>query len=288
MSWSSFLNTTSTNPTTSSISPSSSSIHSSSKQPILFQYMSDIHLEFYKDAATITSQMQIKSPILILAGDIGNPYQYNYATFLSFCANHYQKIFLIAGNHEYYQKNETMEQTRKQIMNVISLFPNITFLHNSYEEYLGICWIGSTMWTHIINPQYTINDTTMIPELTVDKVNELHLESKEFIGSTLHHYFQKPCVVITHHLPLLELTLPKFKQSFYSKYNQWFATDDMTDIIENQSNILAWVYGHTHEGSIQTFYNREFLCNPFGYPHEKSIPMESFQTVFRLPIALKK
>ncbi len=64
------------------------------------QYISDIHLEFFK-----VLPKQIVRPvadILCLAGDIGYPFSSLYRDFLKQVSRDFKKVFLIAGNHEYY------------------------------------------------------------------------------------------------------------------------------------------------------------------------------------------
>ena len=45
---------------------------------------------------------------MYLAGDIGNPYQSNYNIFMNFISKSFKKSYVIAGNHEYYNKTKTI------------------------------------------------------------------------------------------------------------------------------------------------------------------------------------
>ena len=63
----------------------------------LIQYVSDLHLEKKINNRSIIA----KKPYLILAGDIGYPFQNNYKNFLLHMSYIFNKVFLIAGNHEY-------------------------------------------------------------------------------------------------------------------------------------------------------------------------------------------
>jgi len=71
------------------------------------QYISDIHLELYKDLpeAAFVNFITPDAPYLALCGDIGIPDFKNYEKFISWCAPRWNKIFIIAGNHEYYNFN---------------------------------------------------------------------------------------------------------------------------------------------------------------------------------------
>jgi predicted MPP superfamily phosphohydrolase len=78
------------------------------------RYLSDLHLEFIKENKIDKFIQNIPSgshtdEICIIAGDIGNPYKSNYNTFMEFLTNNFKKSFVITGNHEYYNKNKTIQ-----------------------------------------------------------------------------------------------------------------------------------------------------------------------------------
>ena len=230
------------------------------------QYISDIHLEFMKDNLVNTFINSIKpcANILILAGDIGNPYQQRYKTLLEYVNNKFKKIFIIAGNHEYYSNR--VENTKDTIKKICKNYENVSFLDNSYEEYDGYRFIGTTQWTEIRNPLYTINDINKINDLTIEKYNNLFYEAKEFLEKSV----VPNSIIITHHLPMNDLTDPKYKVGFMAKYNQWFNANLDTFIEKHNEDIKAWFYGHTHSRSVQNHYGVNFYCNPLGYPGENS------------------
>ena len=176
------------------------------------QYTSDIHLELMSPHEYIRfiQTFRVKADILILAGDIGNPYQHFYTNFLDYVSTLFTKVFIIAGNHEFY--GNMISQTIKKIQEITEDYSNVTFLHNSYEDYKGVRWIGTTQWTPITNPSFTINDTEVIHDMTVERYNDLYKESKEFLYSALQTCVDesKKAVVITHHLPIQELVLPQY------------------------------------------------------------------------------
>ena len=127
-------------------------------------------------------------------------------------------------------------------------------------------FIGSTLWTRVINTHYTINDITEINDMTIEKYNLLHDECVLFLDEILSKSIDKKVIVITHHLPIYGLTDIKYKNNIYYKYHEWFNAN--IDELIKKYNISAYVYGHTHIGSIQNHYNINFYCNPLGYEHE--------------------
>jgi len=233
------------------------------------RYLSDLHLEFINPLELTKFIKQIPSniqEICILAGDIGNPYQPNYDTFMKFISYNFKKSFVIAGNHEYYNKTKTIKETNKFLKEYFQQFNNISFLNNEYEKYDNYCFIGSTMWTNITNPEYKINDVYNIPNLDYMKYNKLNKISVDFLKETIHN--NNNCVVITHHVPSNSLIDIKYKTRQMLPYNQWFYCD-MDELIKTeQQNIKCWIYGHTHNSSNKIIHNIPFLCNPIGYPNE--------------------
>jgi predicted phosphohydrolase len=235
-------------------------------------YFSDLHLEFIKPNKI--EQFIRKIPpgideICILAGDIGNPYQKNYDSFMHFINKNFKKTFCITGNHEYYNKKKTIQETNAFMQYYFQQFDNIRFLNNDYEIYENYCFIGTTLWSKITVPSYEINDVYNIPNFDYIEYNRLNKLSIDFLQDTLQK--NENCIVITHHVPSYSLIDVKYKTLQMEPYNQWFYCN-MGDLIEaNVNKIKYWIYGHTHTPSNIMINEILFLCNPIGYPNENSI-----------------
>ena len=244
------------------------------------RYFSDLHLEYIKPNKIGKFIQKIPvgvDEICILAGDIGNPYQYNYNVFMKFINENFKKSFVIAGNHEYYNTSKTLEETRMYLKEYFTNFDNICFLDNEYMCYENICFIGTTLWSNISNPMYEINDTRAIPKFDYIQYNQLHAKSVDFLMNTLHNNEIENCVVITHHVPSYSLIDVKYKTPEMVEYNQWFYCDMLKLIETYQNKIQCWIYGHTHTPSKNTIHEIPFLCNPIGYPNE------NYNLYFQLP-----
>jgi predicted phosphohydrolase len=233
------------------------------------RYLSDIHLEFIEPNKIEEFIRKIPSgidEICILAGDIGNPYQSNYDIFMKFISKHFKKIFVIAGNHEYYNKTKTMQETNEFMKEYYKQFHNISFLNNNYEIYEKYCFIGTTLWSKITDPNYKINDVYKIPHFDHIEYNKLNKICVEFLEDTLRN--NENCIVITHHMPSSSLIDIKYKTPNMLPYNQWFYCN-MDKLIKTYVNkIKCWIYGHTHTPSNVVIHRIPFLCNPIGYPNE--------------------
>ena len=234
------------------------------------RYFSDIHLEFMKPNKIIKFINKIKKgdpdEICILAGDIGNPYKYNYQTFIEFINRSFQKTFIIAGNHEYYNKMKKIEETDDYLREYFLKFNNISYLNNEYEIYNNYCFIGTTLWSHITNSAYKICDLDQIPDFNIQQYNQLNYHSIEFLNNAIKD--NTNCIIITHHVPSFNLIDSKYKTIELMPYNQWFYSDLDNFISLNRNKIRCWIYGHTHTSSYNVIYNIPFICNPIGYPNE--------------------
>lgn len=238
---------------------------------MLIQYISDIHIEFYNNYKKIPKIIP-NAEILVLAGDIGYPFSSLYEEFLSDMNNKFKKVFLLAGNHEYYNlgknRDNGMEKINSRIREIISYnkLNNITFLDNSYEDYNGYRFIGCTLWSEIKDSAYLINDFQFIKHMDVELYNELYKVNYEFLEENIPNS-PLPLIVITHHLPSYYLIEKKYKTNGIVNYNQCFASDCSKLFNEK---IKLWIYGHTHSKNISEINNIKFICNPIGYPGENS------------------
>lgn len=236
---------------------------------IIAKYISDLHLEFRTKIPLIT---QDNANILILAGDVGNPYEKTYLDFITDVSNNFEKIFLITGNHEYYNKKKTINEINIHIENLINNnnLNNVVFLNNSCYVYKNFRFVGSTLWSNITNNnyKYLTNCFSQIKDLkarelgldnAINNYNILFNNNYNFLENVPNDEYTN--VFITHHLPSYQLI---DKQYEYCQLNQCFASS-----CENLfANTKYWFYGHTHTQSIKTIDNTLFLCNPIGYPNE--------------------
>lgn len=254
---------------------------------VKFQYISDLHLEHYKNINSINFEKIDDCENLILLGDIGYAYSDIYHEFINYCSDNWLNVFVIFGNHEYYciQKPiKTMEDINKE---VLKFRKNVYFLNNDYilinkhdntvkklldredhsNDYIKI--IGSTMWSNITNSAASnINDyrfiyTTSTTNLTSDDTRNFFKLSKEYLLQEL-QIDNLNTIVLTHH-GINSLTNGPYMGNF-------LASGYATDIPELSQfpNLIACINGHTHV-SIDTVIpntNIKLLANCYGYKGE--------------------
>jgi hypothetical protein len=200
----------------------------------------------------------------VLAGDVGNPKEPSYITFMEYMNTNFKRTFVIAGNHEYY--GSSISETDNLLRTELKRFANIRLLQNETEIYDGHCFIGTTLWTKIVNPAFEINDTDYISGFSSSECTRLNALNTNWLKEALSE--NENCVVITHHMPSESLIDEKYKTLRLRPYNQWFFCDLDDLIVSNKDKIKCWIYGHTHLPSVKTIEGVPFLCNPVGYPGE--------------------
>lgn len=252
---------------------------------IKFSLLSDVHLEFYKSDKLkklldkLMKSITSNDSILLLAGDIGRldtkSYFDTYKLFLNTLSPLYQKMLLIAGNHEYY--GLSIEEGNKQLKELETSVDNLSFLNNdtytiNRENRRPLSILGTTMWGSTdLTYHRSINDFHKIDDFRENPLKYLdsHRNCKLWLESQLETYKDDhDLVIMTHHVPSYRLNDPKYEK--FKHLNSYYTSN--LDHLFLDKSIKYWTYGHTH-----TFYNDKlkdsninFLCNPYGYPGENS------------------
>jgi len=224
------------------------------------QYISDIHLEHRERFPMISKG----GDYLALLGDIGNPYHKLYDDFIRYTSKFWNKIFIITGNHEYWQKGIPINRVNEQIQNIVCKYDNVHFLNNQeyvLDEYLVL---GGTLWTKIEEqPNYLIGDDTQIG-LSYQEFNQMHTKTVQWIQDKIKNT-NKSVIVLTHHLPSPLMVDDKFKVGRYLKYGNRFSSD-LEDIIKPP--IKYWLCGHSHSIIEKNINGVQCCINAYGYPNE--------------------
>jgi predicted phosphodiesterase len=241
---------------------------------MLFQYFSDIHLEFYKNPSKIDKiNVERKAPYLIIAGDIDNIAGLKgnrFERFVKRMSLLFDYVFIVSGNHDYYRSKqeslpikEWFQMIDDKIRKIIKPMCNVVFLQN--EVFLlpntDIAIFGSTLWTEVLPQEIAcvrnqLSDYTCIPNMTVEFGIATHRASVASLEFELNLHKDKRFIVITHHLPTTKLIAKRY---YDSGYNSAFASDVA---LSANPQIISWFAGHTH---LQIEYEK-FHVNPIGYP----------------------
>lgn len=233
--------------------------------------ISDLHTEFlnqYEFNKLLAKYFRSKciDTILILAGDIGNPFSDMYYNLLSHVSKLYTGIFLCAGNHEFYGSID-MDYTCDYIYELCNKFDNVHFLNRNVFVFENFVILGCTLWTNIkssekFNVKCTLNDYNLIKDFTISKCNKLHERDLTWLDNTLSNIKSKHVIVVTHHLPTYDLLNSIYTSSLI---NSAFANTDCDELI---SKTNYWICGHTHKFKVIKKLDCTLICNPIGYKNE--------------------
>jgi len=233
------------------------------------QFVSDIHLEL-RDLEPYESIINPRAEMLALLGDIGIPDE-RLEKFLKWCSTHFEYVFYVPGNHEYYNTlGISIDKLNKQLQEICDR-SKVIFMNNHVCVVGKFAIIGSPLWSFIPPDKYEIienslNDYKFIyqntnQKLTPEFTSKEFEKNIEFIASSIKdmHRDQKTIIVLTHHVPVLNGTShPRYDNM---PTNHAFATN----ISHLPHHIQYWLCGHTHHNfHIKTPYFR-LMSNQWGY-----------------------
>ena len=266
--------------------------------------MSDLHLEFH-DIALLGGHILLLAGDTLLTAPLrehcndatSRALRKRFTRFAKEELSKYDKVFVVLGNHEHYR--EVIEDVPELLREFLAEnAPNATLLDNSAEIYEGVQFVGSTLWASYGAGTYAgweigrgMNDCKLIQTkapltapssvgfegstyyphgpnwrtMTVDDFSRRHAEAQSFLKKALRfsREQQMPAIVITHHAP-----------SYLSKTEQFKHLDNGVDeayysnqhtLIEENSQIMAWVHGHTHDSSHYRIGQTLVISNQRGY-----------------------
>ena len=264
------------------------------------QYCSDLHLEF----AGVTLP---GGEVLVLAGDIAESRKvvrhkraweeltseeqadpkyvelYRCWTFFLFETAKYERVFMVAGNHEHYHGRYDL--THDELRSVLPA--NVTLMENSVVEYGDVVFVGSTLWTNANNMdqltlytlKYNMNDYRTIKthnksadiyhKLTPETTVATHVKTVNYLRETLSKYADKRVVVITHHAPSFMSITEQYRGPGDFHMNGGYASD-LSELILDHPQIKVWWHGHVHSRHDYLIGDTRVLANPRGYKgHEQ-------------------
>ena len=233
------------------------------------QYCSDLHLEFRENKNWLKrNPLVIKGDILLIAGDtflFGKNFKDN--SYFDYLSENFQQVFLIPGNHEFYNGEDVGLCFQKNYE--LEIRENVFLVNNIKKEIDAVEFLFTTLWSKIENEKFQIshrvNDFRKIffkdSVLDIDRFNELFYFAWDFLKSEIQKESTKKRVVLTHHLPSKLCNSGFYKDSLLSEA---FCVDLTEDILK--SKIDFWIYGHSHD-NISDFKigNTKMLTNQLGY-----------------------
>lgn len=208
----------------------------------LLKYVSDLHLE-----RKIKRNIIADKPYLLLAGDIGYPCDNTYKDFLCEMSYKFDKVFIVAGNHEFDKLNDKndISPVINTINEICESKNNLFFLHQK---------------THVLCKENNIHiaGCTLWSELPKSK-HKYHLSDKKWLYNTIYNNPNNNYVVATHHSPS-----NKCIQKVFSNFAPKYFASEQTDILK-LSNMFLWIHGHTHINKNIIVNQKHIVSNQYGY-----------------------
>ena len=233
------------------------------------QYASDLHLEMMPNRKYMQNNpFEVVGDILIFAGDIGYLCDKTMPCpkFWEWTSANYREVLIVPGNHEYYQNYDILANGDSWSHEIL---PNVHYHQNKVVRIDNVDFILSTLWSHIrpedeFVVQQGMYDFRQImyggSRFTTDDFNTEHQKCLDFIKQSVAESTSEHIVVVTHHLPTLEVVASQHKGSLL---NSAF-TSELGNFIAD-SRIDVWIYGHSHSNIDTTIGNTRIVCNQLGY-----------------------
>jgi DNA repair exonuclease SbcCD nuclease subunit len=240
--------------------------------------VSDLHLECCELGHGVPDLEE--GEVLILGGDIlcARHFKKNrnlhkvYKDFLKKCADNFEQVLYIAGNHEAYGYNyEGTWDVLKE-----NLPKGIHLLENDYVKIQDWVFIGSTFWTDFrnenalemmeaeqcLNDYKTIRITPKYRKMNANDTLSFHKKSKQYLLDRLEEFKNQKIWVLTHHAPSYQSVHEKYKRGGIA--NGAYVSD-LDSLILDHPQIKYWSHGHTHESFDYMIGQCRVICNSRGY-----------------------
>jgi len=216
------------------------------------------------------------APYLALLGDIGYPTaNAKYQDLLLAASQKFKKVFVLAGNHEYY--NAEYFAVKKKIQDICSLKDNLIFLDKTSLLVDGIRVLGTTLWSYV-PPESAASVASYLNDYRLIRVkNPVNSKFEPLTVAQSVAWFQdelkwleeqiamakangEKVVIFTHHAPSLKGTSdPQYDGS---PNNSAFATN-LERLMGDP--VVLWCFGHTHFSSDQVINGTRVVSNQVGY-----------------------
>ena len=231
--------------------------------------MSDLHMELWDNSRYIkATKFEANGDVLVLDGDTF----YLRDTiapqkkFWNWASKSFRQVLLVPGNHEFYGNSNVTERGDSWEW---MFRKNVGYLYNKVVRIDDTDFILTTLWSRILEPdmylvQRGMDDFRQIMydghRFTPDDFNLEHEKCLKFLKQAVDASTAKHIVVVTHHLPTLQVVAVQHKGSVL---NSAFATELGNFIAD--SRIDVWIYGHSHTNIDTTIGNTRIVCNQLGY-----------------------
>lgn len=235
----------------------------SSETPgVRLQVVSDLHFEVRP--SRFRQILKPSGDILVLAGNIGNPFSRIFEQFLHWTSLNFPFVVLVPGNHEYH--GYALSKVHKRLGNLCDKY-GVYYLQKDLLELPdhNVVILGTTLWSDIPHSETfkvlrSVKDYYSIPRFSFNVVDCLHSQNKEWLNQQISFYKkynpEYHIVVATHHAPEMNHTIdPKCQLVVHS------LASDCTSLMKD---VDLWIYGHTQYNNTFKIGNTTVTSNQRG------------------------
>tara|TARA_R110002051_G_scaffold161058_1_gene232724 strand:+ start:1149 stop:2021 length:873 start_codon:yes stop_codon:yes gene_type:complete len=259
-----------------------------------FLFWSDLHLEFRDFDIPSPSDVDGEIDAILIAGDTDVKGRH-----LDFAAAVWEiwrrPVLMIQGNHEGYgakRLQKIWELEDRRIPEMRAGGADIEMLRGSSRIIGDTRVIGATFWTDLqlypdrmTGAAFAVRDTLndykcvrflderrgIYRKLQPMDTRQMHQEQKRQIFNELATPFEGRTVVMTHHLPVVQMLHPDRRMK-----GDLVSASYVSDLAHEISGfqVDAWIAGHSHDAVEYLLQGGNgdirFMRNIRGYPHEKT------------------
>lgn len=216
--------------------------------------------------------------VLLLAGDTCEARFVEKSKDLRRICRSFDKVYAIAGNHEYYHGDIYMSEDHIRVDTLD--IENFNFLQKEAVKLSDeVTLIAATLWTNFnkgdivakVKAEFGLNDYRLIRNgsTTYSMVERLTASDIEAINKDHFNFIQdevkkaNKCIIMTHHAPIMNHINPEYVR--HGDVNYAYASDYSEFILDNTDKIAVWAHGHTHDKRETLVGNTRVITNARGY-----------------------
>lgn len=249
-----------------------------------FDFISDLHLDFQRRPPTVPYALENLIPsdhskVLVIAGDLGHCNDQNIG-FLHMMRKHYDHVILVYGNHDLYVLGNDLKKFGKnsqaRIRDMIDrarAIDGVHYLDGDIVEVDGMKIGGCGMW---YDGKYATNVHNVPEQLLRIMWLQTMKDSVYIYGMPeMQEMFESECIkleriidsadiIVSHIGPDWSHIPPRFQGP-----GTGFFYFDGAEFLKRCDG-KVWIYGHTHDPHSFMSSGCQMICNPLGYPYEKT------------------
>ena len=229
--------------------------------PLLFQIVSDLHLETH--ISYNAYKLPQTAPYLALLGDIGHVNDDQLFKFLEKQLHRYWAVFYLLGNHE--PKSLTLTGARARVsafavrmdaLRARSTVGRFVFLDRTrYDLSASVTVLGCTLFSRVRPEQAAAVQARLVDfrdtrEWSVAEHNAAHEADRAWLNAEVQRLAreepERRVAIFTHHSPCGDDPRACDPRHQGSEVSSGFATDLSGEVCWRSGNVGLWAFGHTH------------------------------------------